>query len=132
MSMKNFLIIAFIFISHLSNAQESNRNMDFAMSVNSKTGETAMTKEELIQATLGVHVNKNSEFAGRTMLIGFTFKCPGQKAFVIQGNQLTGQAIQCIKQAKVGDYISLYDPKFSIDGSVVKTSGNKSVVVELK
>ena len=129
--LKAFLVVVLLTFSAVVIAQETKRNPGYTLSVNSKVGETAMTKYELVNATLGVQTNK-PELAGRVTLHGFTFKCAGRGAFVINGDKLTGEAIAWINRSNVGDYISLYDPVFQIDGKPAKSDGNKSVIIKLK
>jgi biotin carboxylase len=107
---KSLLVICFLSSSILCTAQENKRRNNYTLSVNSKIGETTMTRDDLKNATIGVEIF-NSEFKEKVRLQGFTFKCPGQKALVIKGDKLTADAIQCIMGTKIGNYITIYDAR---------------------
>jgi hypothetical protein len=128
--MRNLFIICFISISFFCQAQENKAKNNYNVSVNSKTGETTLTKEELKKAKIGVEIF-NSEFAGKVSLQGFTFKCPGQKAIVVKGDKLPAEAIQCIMGSKIGNYITIYDAVFQVDGKN-QTASKSAVSIKIK
>ena len=88
-----FLIISFVLISFLSQAQETRQRINYTVSVNSKIGEISMSKEELKNAKVGVHTfNVNDE--GKVVLKNFTLKCPGQNPLIVNGEVMSSDANQ--------------------------------------
>ena len=113
--MKYLIVIFLVASANVSNAQEKVERKGFALSVNSKIDEALMTKEDLKNATFGVH-SFYEEFVGRVGLKGFTIKYPGQKEIKIQGNKLNAEAIRALSKLKLGDEVVAYDAISQTDG----------------
>ena len=124
----NLIVTFFISVSIFCQAQDTHKQGNYILSVDSKTGEIIMSKEDLKNATISLQAKKSGE---NVILKAFKLKCPGHKAIIVNGEKMTAEAIQILRASKIGDYVTVYDPTFIADGKE-KTPSNTFVSILLK
>lgn len=99
--------------------------------VRKESGFVPMPKSSLLKTTIRVEL-PDFLFDLEFKIQSFKIKVPGQATITVNGNKMNAQAQAAINKARVGDMISIFDVKSSIQGVNLNVKDASPVTIEIQ